>query len=307
VFRRLPVYLVAIAVVGVTVVPLLFTLFGGFRTNAQINESPAGWPHPWTLDNYKAVLSTGYFWRLLGNSTLIAVVVTALTVALGSMAAYALSRYTFKGREFTYTLFTIGLLFPLTAAALPLYLLLRQLSLLENPIGVALPEAAFALPITIVILRPFMRAVPGEIEDAAAVDGASRLGFFWRIQLERLSVAAAGVQRSEQLHPAPRRRDLPDAILPGSRADPGLHGRVDDSGTALLRLRRTPHRRRTERLGEGVGGKTGRSVDGYHRPARPLGFRRPARQPVAETVAGADPGHGARDSPLWVDFGGCRC
>jgi raffinose/stachyose/melibiose transport system permease protein len=193
VFRRLPVYLVAIAVVGVTVVPLLFTLFGGFRTNAQINESPAGWPHPWTLDNYKAVLSTGYFWRLLGNSTLIAVVVTVLTVGLGSMAAYALSRYTFKGREITYTLFTIGLLFPLTAAALPLYLLLRQLSLLENPIGVALPEAAFALPITIVILRPFMRAIPGEIEDAAAVDGASRLGFFWRILLPLSRPALATV------------------------------------------------------------------------------------------------------------------
>src|SRR5205823_8001068 len=104
-------------------------------------------------------------------------------VGLGSMAAFALSRYTFKGREAVYSLFTVGLLFPLGVAALPLYLLLRDIGLLENMFGVAIPEAAFSLPVTIVILRPFMRAIPGELEDAAVLDGASRLGFFWRVLL----------------------------------------------------------------------------------------------------------------------------
>jgi raffinose/stachyose/melibiose transport system permease protein len=176
-------YLVALLVVGVTVVPLLFALLGGFRTNAQINASPAGWPRPWVLANFKEVLTSAVFWRALGNSTLIACVATVLVVAVGAMAAFALSRYSFAGREALYTLFTIGLLFPLTAAALPLYLMLRQFGLLENPLGVALPEAAFSLPITIVILRPFMHAIPGELEDASAIDGAGRLAFFWRILL----------------------------------------------------------------------------------------------------------------------------
>jgi raffinose/stachyose/melibiose transport system permease protein len=176
-------YLVALLVVGVTVVPLLFALLGGFRTNAQINSAPAGWPRPWVLANFEEVLTSAVFWRALGNSTLIACVATVLVVAVGAMAAFALSRYSFAGREAVYTLFTIGLLFPLTAAALPLYLMLRQFGLLENPLGVALPEAAFALPITIVILRPFMHAIPGELEDASAIDGAGRLAFFWRILL----------------------------------------------------------------------------------------------------------------------------
>jgi raffinose/stachyose/melibiose transport system permease protein len=176
-------YLVALLVVGVTVIPLLFALLGGFRTNAQINSSPAGLPRPWVLANFNEVLTSAVFWRALGNSTLIACVATVLVVAVGAMAAFALSRYSFAGREAVYTLFTIGLLFPLTAAALPLYLMLRQFGLLENPLGVALPEAAFALPITIVILRPFMHAIPGELEDASAIDGASRLAFFWRILL----------------------------------------------------------------------------------------------------------------------------
>jgi raffinose/stachyose/melibiose transport system permease protein len=140
-------------------------------------------------------LSSGIFWRALGNSVFISVLATALVLVVGSMAGFALSRYAFRGRDAIYTLFTIGLLFPISAAALPLYLLLRQVGLLESPLGVALPQAAFALPVTIVILRPFMRAIPGELEDAAVVDGSSRLGFFWRIllPLSRPALTTVGV------------------------------------------------------------------------------------------------------------------
>jgi raffinose/stachyose/melibiose transport system permease protein len=109
------------------------------------------------------------------------------------MAAFALARYAFRGREALYSLFTLGLLFPLSVAALPLYLWLRDLGLLENYAGVIVPEAAFSLSITIVILRPFMRDIPGELEDAAMVDGASRLGFFWRILLPLSRPALATV------------------------------------------------------------------------------------------------------------------
>ena len=80
----------------------------------------------------------------------------------------------------------MGLLFPINAAALPLYLMLSKIGVLDNPLGVALPEAAFGLPITIVILRPFMREIPGVLEDAAVVDGASRIGFFLRILHSRV-------------------------------------------------------------------------------------------------------------------------
>jgi raffinose/stachyose/melibiose transport system permease protein len=176
-------YLIAIVVIGITVVPLLFVVIGGFRTNAQINDTPAGLPHPWVLQNYQEVLTDPRFWQFLWNSVQIAVVATVLAVVLGSMAGFALSRYHFRGREAFYVLFTLGLLFPIGVATLPLYLLLRDIGLLENLIGVAVPEAAFSLPVTIVVLRPFMRAIPDEIEDAAVLDGATRLGFFWRILL----------------------------------------------------------------------------------------------------------------------------
>lgn len=174
-------YLVVIVLLLVTVVPLLYVYLDGFRTTAQINSSPTGLPHPWVWSQYGSILTTASFWQFIGNSVLIAVVATGAAVGLGSMAAFALSRYAFRGREFIFTLFISGLLFPLGVAALPLYLLLLHLGLLDNQFGVAIPEAAFQLPITIFILRPFMRAIPVELEDAAYVDGSSRLRFFWQI------------------------------------------------------------------------------------------------------------------------------
>ncbi|NJC66594.1 carbohydrate ABC transporter permease [Planosporangium flavigriseum] len=176
-------YLAALVIVAVTVVPLLFVILGGFRTTAQINQSPAALPEPWVLSNYATILTSADFWRFLTNSVIIAVVATVVAVAFGSMAGFALSHYRFAGREALYTLFTVGLLFPLGVATLPLYLLLRQIGLLENLMGVAIPQAAFSLPVTIVILRPFMTAIPGELADAAAIDGAGRLTYFWRILL----------------------------------------------------------------------------------------------------------------------------
>lgn len=176
-------YLGALVVVLISIVPLLFVALGGFRTTAAINAQPTAWPHPWVLGNYSSIITSTMFWQELGNSAFIAVLATVLAVGLGSMAAFALSRYEFRGRELIFGTFMIGLLFPASVASLPLYLLLRQLGLLEHLIGVALPEAAFSLPVTIFILRPFFRAVPGELEAAAAIDGCSKLGFFWRILL----------------------------------------------------------------------------------------------------------------------------
>jgi raffinose/stachyose/melibiose transport system permease protein len=186
-------YLVGLLLVGVTAVPLLFVFLDGFRTNAQINSSATSLPHPWVWFNYRGVLTSAAFWQPLGNSVIVAVIATGVVLVFGSMAAFALSRYTFRGREGIFMLFAVGLLFPITAAALPLYLLLDKIGLLDNLYGLALAEGAFGLPITMVILRPFMRAIPGELEDAAVVDGATRIQFFVRILLPLCRPALATV------------------------------------------------------------------------------------------------------------------
>jgi raffinose/stachyose/melibiose transport system permease protein len=176
-------FLTAVLVTAVTLIPMLFVVVDGFRSTPDIDDKPVGLPSPWHWENYTGILRDSQFWRLLGNSATIAGTSTALAVGAGSTAAFALSRYRFKGREAMYGLFVTGLLLPPAVAALPLRLWMARIGLLENLYGLGVAEAAFALPVTIVILRPFMAAVPTELEDAAVIDGASRLGFFWRILL----------------------------------------------------------------------------------------------------------------------------
>lgn len=179
------VYAISLVVVAVTLGPVLYGVLGGFRTNAQLADDPAGLPSPWVWDNYAGVLSADSpFWGYFLNSTIIAVVTTAVVVVFGIMAAYPLARYRFKGREALFMVFVIGLLFPATVAIIPLFILITQNYQMGNTWwGVALPQAAFALPMTVVILRPFLQALPTELEEAAQLDGASRIGFFWRILL----------------------------------------------------------------------------------------------------------------------------
>ena len=177
-FANVPVYVVALVLTVIVLLPIGFVVLGGFRTTGQIAADPVGLPDPWVKHNYVSVITSSAFWRQLGNSLIVAAIATGLVVTVSAMAAYPLSRMQFRGREALFVFFTFGLLFPVAVAALPLYLLLRQLGLLESLLGVALPEAAFAIPITIIILRPFMRAIPAELEDAAAMDGCGRFGFF---------------------------------------------------------------------------------------------------------------------------------
>ncbi|WP_022918492.1 carbohydrate ABC transporter permease [Ruania albidiflava] len=177
------VYLVALVVVAVTVAPVVYVVLNGFRSTAQINRDPSGWPTPWVWDNYAGVLGNEMFWTQFLNSTIVAVATTAGVVVLGVMAAFVIARYDFRGRSALFTLFTAGLMFPLTVAVLPLFTMLRTLGLLGNLLAVIVPQVAFQMSMTIIILVPFLRSVPAELEDAASIDGASRFGFFRRILL----------------------------------------------------------------------------------------------------------------------------
>lgn len=178
------VYGLALVVVAITLGPVLYGALGGFRSNEQLARDPASLPDPWILANYGKVLTNEAFWRYALNSTVIAIVTTVVTVFLGVMAAYPLARYEFRGREPLFTVFVLGLLFPAAVAIIPLFILItRDLQLGNTWWGIALPQAAFALPLTVVILRPFLMAIPRELEEAALIDGASRIGIFWWLAL----------------------------------------------------------------------------------------------------------------------------
>jgi len=180
---RVLLYLIALAVLALIIIPVAYAVLGGFRSMGQLSENPVSLPNPWVFTNYADVLTLGTFWRQLANSAVIALLTTIVVLPAASLAAFVLSRYSFRGREAIYTLFTFGLLFPVTVAIVPLFVVIRQISLLDNPLGVALPQAAFALPLSIVIMRPFFRSIPADLEEAASIDGCGPFRFYWSIML----------------------------------------------------------------------------------------------------------------------------
>lgn len=165
------------------VVPLVYAVLSGFKSTSDLSQRPFGLPSPWRWSNYIGILESGMFWRQVGNSAGIAVATALLTVAASAMAAFIFARYAFRGRELFFTLFAVGLMFPFAVAVLPLFVLLREFELLDNPLGVILPQVGFGLPMTIIILRAFFRTIPGELEEAATMDGCTRFDFFWRVLL----------------------------------------------------------------------------------------------------------------------------
>lgn len=177
------VYFFSLILVAICVGPVLYIIFGGFRSNSQITVDPSGWPNPWVVSNYTTVFSSPVFWQEMVNSLIVSVVTTAGTIALGLMVSFVIARYTFKLKGAMYSLFAAGMMFPITVAITPLYLLLKDLGLVNSLWGLILPEIAFALPQTVIILVPFLQGIPKELEEAAALDGSSRLGFFWRMVL----------------------------------------------------------------------------------------------------------------------------
>jgi raffinose/stachyose/melibiose transport system permease protein len=180
---RTALYAIAWFFAIATLVPILYAILGGFRDTGQLSTNPVALPDPWVFSNYSEILRSSTFWHQVWNSVLIALVSTALTVPVAALAAFIFARFAFRGREVLYTIFTLGLLFPVAIAILPIFIMVRNLGLLDSPLGVALPQAAFGLPMTIIILRPFFHSIPSDLQDAAAIDGCGPLRFFVQILL----------------------------------------------------------------------------------------------------------------------------
>lgn len=186
-------YIILIFFSILVLTPLVITFLGGFKTSGELLLTPFALPQQWLVTNYASILQGDVFWRLLRNSTLVMLGTAVGVVILASMAAFVFARIKFRGRELLFNFMTLGLLFPLAVAILPLYLTLRQAGLLDTLWGIILPQVAFGLPINILILRGFFSQVPQELEEAAAIDGCSSIGFFWRILLPLTRPALAAV------------------------------------------------------------------------------------------------------------------
>lgn len=164
----------------------IYWLFGmALKQNVQITAWPPAFVFTPTLENFEHILLTSGtpYLRYLRNSFVVALATTLLTIGAGSLASYTLSRWRFKGRMvFMFWVLTARIL-PPVAIGIPLFLIIRNLGILDSFVAVVLAHAAFILPMGVWIMTSFFDSIPRDIEQAAKVDGASPLQAFLYIAL----------------------------------------------------------------------------------------------------------------------------
>jgi len=191
-------YLVLTIATVLIFVPIVILLFGSLKTTGQMYSEPYTIPNPPYWDNIISIITTPTFLTLMKNSVIVMIATTTGTVLISAMVAFVLARLQFRGKNFVFNLFTIGMMFPINVAILPVYLVLLQLdkyglNLVDSLIGVIMVQIAFQLSGNIIILSSFFTSVPTEIQDSAYIDGCSNFDFFWRIMLPLVKPALAAV------------------------------------------------------------------------------------------------------------------
>jgi raffinose/stachyose/melibiose transport system permease protein len=186
-------YIILSIIVVLVFVPIVILVFGALKTRGEMLSHPYSFPTNPHWENIIEILKTPVFWQMLRNSLFVMLVVTLGVVVLCSLAAFVFARTNFRSKGLMFNLFTVGLMFPVNIAILPVYLILRQLDLIDSLWGVILVQIAFQLSGNILILRGFFAAIPAELQDAAYIDGCTTFGFFWRVLLPLARPALSAV------------------------------------------------------------------------------------------------------------------
>jgi ABC-type glycerol-3-phosphate transport system permease component len=175
--RWWPIAVLAV-LVAASAFPFYWAIVSSFTPEYRLFQTPSLIPTDFVLDHYRALFTQRNFWVPIRNSLIVAGSTTALCVALGAFCAYALARLEFPGRTLLLgAVLAVGM-FPQISVVSPLYLVLRRLHLINTYPGLVLPYLTFAMPLTVWLLVGFFRQLPAELEEAAMVDGASRLRAF---------------------------------------------------------------------------------------------------------------------------------
>ncbi len=187
--------LLMIVVMGVYVLLILYPLFNmvisSFKSNREILTHPFALPDTVDFTNYRVVWVDKGFNVYFLNSLLVTAVSMGFVLLFGSMGAYGVSRYQYRASTIVYMLFLSGIMLPLKAAIIPLFLIIKRLGLIDSRLSVIFIFIAMGLPSTVFILSGFMKGIPMEIEYAARIDGCNDLVIFRRIMMPMTAPAIA--------------------------------------------------------------------------------------------------------------------
>ena len=173
--------------------PLLWTLLSSFKTSREIFQSPFSLPEHWSFDNYVNAWTSAGIGKYFFNTVIVVVTSMVIVMLLGAMMAYALARFQFPGRFIIHKLVLAGMTFPIFLAVVPLFFTLQGLNLLNSLTGLIVTYVAFALPFTVFFLIPFFEDLPGELAEAASIDGANEWRIFFQVMLPMAAPGMASV------------------------------------------------------------------------------------------------------------------
>jgi N,N'-diacetylchitobiose transport system permease protein len=182
--RRTAWNLLGLALLVVLIFPVYWMVATAFKPDDEINSLTPTWfsLHP-TFDHFRDAINRPYFWSSVKNSLIIVSATVALSMVLAFLAAVALAKFRFTGRKLFIVLMIGILMLPQAGLIIPLYVVLAEYHLTNALTGVTITYMTFVLPFAVWTLRGFILGIPKELEEAAMVDGSSRLGAFTRILL----------------------------------------------------------------------------------------------------------------------------
>lgn len=194
--RFLLLYLPLILILLFILFPFYWTFVTSVKPDSELYGAVTYWPRTIQWESYKELFTTTVnFLAAMKNSFIVAISTTLITLTASTLAAYAFSRYRFRGRRVMMALFLSNNMFPTVLLLIPLYSIMRKLGLLYTPGALILAYSTFALPFTVLMLNGFFNDLPLSLEEAALVDGCNRRMAFFKIILPILgpSLVAAGV------------------------------------------------------------------------------------------------------------------
>jgi len=180
---RLPAYFFLYLWIGFTIFAFLWVILTSFKSNRQLFANVWSLPTEFVIENYVKAWTISKMGHYFFNSVVVVTLSTLVIVLVSAPASYVLSRIPFRGREFITSFFTGGMGIPRVLLMVPVFMLLRELKLLDNLVGLGIVYVAISLSFTIFLLTGFFSTLPTELEEAAAIDGASVFTIFWRVML----------------------------------------------------------------------------------------------------------------------------
>jgi raffinose/stachyose/melibiose transport system permease protein len=192
-YGQIVVYVVLALALLMAILPFFWVIVGSLKTSGEIFSSPFGLPKAWRFENFQTAWVEGHFGTYFYNSLMIAIPTVFLILACGSLAGFAFARLKFFGSTAIFYLFLASLAISTNSIMIPLFHMIYNFGMIDSWWGVIIPTVASHMPMSSFLMRAFFRSLPGELEDAARIDGCNNFGVYWYVMLPLARGALLGL------------------------------------------------------------------------------------------------------------------